>query len=58
MKTITVKATITYDDEIMYGNNSEAFNWFMKILKGNDLLIHENEELGDVIGTIKIQEVL
>lgn len=58
MKKIKVEATITYDDKIMYGDDYQAFLWFNKILKGNDLILHENVEIGDNIGKIKITKIL
>ena len=58
MKTITIKAEVTFDDEIMYGDNTESQDWFYnEILKGEKgLLLHSNE-IGDTVGEIKILEI-
>ena len=56
MKTLEIKGTITYDDTIMYAD-IEVLEWFLGILTGNGLNIHENEEIGDFIASIKIEEI-
>ncbi len=57
MKTVKLFGKLTYDDEIMHGDDQESIEWFTKnILFGEDLILHSNE-IGDSIGTIKITKV-
>ena len=53
MKKIKFEATLTYDNNIMHGNDKEAINWFYNNILKDTLILHSNE-IGDEIGTIKI----
>lgn len=57
MKTIKLEVSFTYDNEIMYGTNEEK-EWFYNILLNNELFLHENEDIGDTLGTIKIERII
>ena len=50
-------AELEYDAEIMHSGDAdpEAKTWFLGLLKGNgDLCLHENDEIGDTIGPLRI----
>jgi len=51
---------LTYDAEMMQGNNEKEKAWFfnhiLKSKRRNDLILHSNE-VGDEIGTIKVLEI-
>lgn len=57
MRTIEVKAILTYDADIMHGSDPEAREWFYDILHGDDLQLADFGDLGDMIGAIKIVEL-
>lgn len=58
MKTITITATLTYDDNIMHGTDEESRTWFFEqILLGEELFVHSNE-IGDTVGTMRISQTL
>ena len=57
MKTIHLLISLTYDDEIMY-SDEESERWFFDdILMRNSLFLHSNE-LGDVVGEVKVLPML
>jgi hypothetical protein len=56
MAEIRVSGTLSYDDELMHGGDtdSEAYQWFIgKVLLGGSLSIHDNGETGDRVGLLK-----
>lgn len=57
MKTLIIKAEFTYEPSIMHGNDSEAGWWFRNKILSKNLIVHENEDIGDDIGTLKIIEI-
>jgi len=60
MLTVKITATITIDNEIMYGGtkDSEGGKWFFGILKNSkDLYIEDAGEIGDRIARIENIEV-
>ena len=57
MTKLRFTAELEYDAEIMHGGDEdpEAKTWFLDLLKGNgDLCLHENNEIGDEIGELRI----
>ena len=56
MTTVKIYGTFTYDEDLMHGDDEEGFDWFIKCLRDPTNTIH-NQEVGDVIGTIHIDEV-
>lgn len=61
MKTLKMTVELTYDPELMHGNDPVAIEWFENDIlrqKGNDglLLLHSNE-IGDEIGEIKVLDI-
>jgi len=57
MKKMRLEVELEYDDDMMHGNNSENFKWFIQeVIRGPHLILHDNE-VGDTIGTIKVQTV-
>lgn len=53
MKTVKMEIELTYDDELMHGNDKAAIAWFEHYLKtGKNTLF--NAEIGDTVGDIKI----
>ena len=55
MRTITITAELTYDAEMMHGDELDATDWFYSdILFGDNLLLHDNGEIGDTIGKVKM----
>jgi hypothetical protein len=52
MRKITFVAELTYDDELMHGDDTDWF--YNEILLGENLVLHDNGDLGDDIGTIKV----
>ena len=58
MKTILLAVELAYNDEIMHSDDIEAKKWFRRdILDDGELRLH-SEEIGDVIGAIKIVKFL
>jgi hypothetical protein len=54
MKTIRLTVDLTYDQEVMHGDDEQAIAWFNGILAGKDLLLGDFGELGDMIGSVKV----
>ena len=53
-KTIRLTIDLTYDPEIMHGDDPEAIEWFQGILSGDNLQLGEFFDVGDMIGTVKV----
>jgi hypothetical protein len=54
MKTIRLTVDLTYDQEVMHGDEDEAISWFNSILAGKDLMLGDFGELGDMIGSVQV----
>lgn len=52
-KTLRIVADFTYEPTIMY-DDQESMKWFYEEILTKELIIHENENIGDDIGTMKI----
>ncbi len=54
---VSLLVELTYDADVMHGDDTESIDWFYKDILGskrkNDLVLHSNE-IGDEIGTIKV----
>lgn len=60
MTTLRMEIELTYDGDIMHGDDPESISWFRDhILMGRDgkLLLHSNE-IGDEIGAIRGLRIL
>ena len=51
MKTVKIEASLTYDSELMHGNDESAIEWFNESVLGSELYLFSNE-IGDEIGKI------
>jgi hypothetical protein len=47
---------LTYDPELMHGNDPDAIDWFEKDILGGELILHSNE-LGDEVGRVEVLEI-
>ena len=47
---------LDYDAELWHGGDDdpEAKRWFFSVLSGGDLVLHENTEIGDDFGTVRV----
>ena len=60
MRTINMKIKLTYDDEVIHGNDKESIDWFenwILIGKGGLLVLHSNE-IGDNVGKVEGIKIL
>ena len=48
---------LDYDAELMHGNDADAIEWFFEDILMQDLLFLHSNEIGDIIGTVKIIEI-
>ena len=56
MKTVRMIIEVDYDEQIMYGNDQEAKDWFFNsVLATGDLILHSNE-IGDEVGEVRVLE--
>lgn len=55
-KQLKIEAVITYEPDIMYGNDEESKKWFFEEILKDELVLHSNE-IGDEIGTMKITKI-
>ena len=55
MRKIKMIIELTYDAEMMHGNDPEAIEWFEKEILGGELILHSNE-LGDEVGKVRITD--
>lgn len=54
MPKFTIEATLEVD-ELLYDNSDyEEREWFYHLLVNNEHILHNNEPVGDFVGTIKI----
>ena len=60
MKTIKLLVELTYDEDLMHGEDPESIRWFRdEILmceNREDLLLHSNE-IGDTVGSIRVLQL-
>ena len=57
MKTMRLEIELTYDDDVMHGNDVGAFEWFKDEVLGGELVLHSNE-IGDAVGMVKVIRIL
>ena len=57
MKTIRLTVDLTYDDDVMHGDDQESIEWFHSILLGDNLQLGEFGDLGDMIGSVRVVEM-
>jgi len=57
MKTIRLTIDLTYDEQVMHGNEPEEIEWFTRMLLGDDLELGDFGDLGDMIGSVKVVEM-
>ena len=60
MKTIKIEVELTYDDNVMHGDDQDAIDWFVYDVLLNpdeDLILHSND-IGDMLGTVKITQIM
>ena len=53
MTTLKMVIELTYDEDIMYGDDADGKQWFLNLLK-DDCLYLFSSEIGDDIGNVKI----
>lgn len=54
---IKIEAILDFNADLMYGDDEDAKQWFFDILRGQNLVLHENAEIADDIGTIQIVKI-
>ncbi len=57
MAKIRMTIELDYDAELMHGNAAAAIEWFFEDILIRDLLFLHSNEIGDIIGTVKIIEI-
>ena len=61
MRRIRMLVELTYNDDVMHGDEQAAIDWFFDdVLHGNSeekLILHSNE-FGDEIGIIEVLDIL
>jgi hypothetical protein len=57
MRTIRLTVDLTYNEQVMHGEEPEAIEWFTSILLGDDLQLGDFGDLGDMIGSVKVVEM-
>ena len=58
MKILRIVAELTYDNDLMHGDDPEAVAWFREsVLMGTGLILHDNDEIGDHVGELKVLSV-
>jgi hypothetical protein len=58
MTDLRLVCTLTYNAEMMHGGDDdiEAKAWFFDLLAGDGLILH-SQDIGDEIGTIRVQKI-
>lgn len=63
MRKITLEVELTYDADIMHGDNPDSVEWFRNFVLQNDgvdddnvLLLHSNF-IGDTVGEIRVTSI-
>jgi hypothetical protein len=62
MKTLRLIVDLTYDEQIMHGEDKESIDWFFENVMRNNtvneqLILHSNY-IGDEVGEIKLIEIM
>jgi hypothetical protein len=57
MRTIRLTVDLTYDEQVMHGDEPEEIEWFTRMLLGDDLELGDFGDLGDMIGSVKVVEM-
>lgn len=58
MTRLKIYGYLEYDDESMHGDDEESFDWFLKeILRGDNLVLMDTGDLGDIVGTFTVDEI-
>jgi hypothetical protein len=62
MRTLRLIVDLTYDEQIMHGEDKESINWFFENVMRNNtvneqLILHSNY-IGDEVGEIKVIEIM
>lgn len=53
-RTIRLVIDLTYDTDVMHGDDEDSIEWFNSILHGDDLQLGDFGDLGDMIGPVKV----
>ena len=53
-RTLRLVVDLTYDPDVMHGDDEDAIEWFNGILHGDDLQLGDFGDLGDMIGAVKV----
>jgi hypothetical protein len=54
MRTIRLTIDLTYDDELIHGDEGISIKWFENILLGDNLHLFELGDIGDILGSVKV----
>jgi len=57
MKTIKLLVELTYNNDIMHGDDPDGIVWFNDEILASEIIAWSNE-LGDEVGFIKVLEIL
>lgn len=61
MKTITLTVELTYDPDLMHGDNQDDISWFENDIllqkAGPELLLLHSDYIGDTLGEIKVLSI-
>ncbi len=57
MTKLKLTIELDYDAEIMHQDDPDAIEWFFLDILQEDLLFLHSNEIGDVIGTVKVLEI-
>lgn len=58
MTKLKLTIELDYNAEIMHHDDPDAIEWFFKDILLDDLLILHSDEIGDMIGTVKVLKIL
>lgn len=59
MTTLRLDITLTYDADLMHGDDPEAMAWFRSLLqasRGDELYLF-SQELGDIVGSVRVLHI-
>ena len=56
MTKLKMTVELTYNADLMHGDDTESINWFHNLLKNDELILHSNE-IGDEIGTVRVLKI-
>lgn len=58
MTKVRIVADLDYDDKLIHGDDLMAKGWFYEaILQGENLVLHDNGDIGDDIGKLTVNEI-